>query len=124
MRLSMSLSAGPTCNCGKCSQDVVTREGKLIFMYKRPGQRVIVNAAGHMMVRPTHIEASVQKATGGGLYTPLLSALKSGPHSSWIHHCKHIPLTCALGGTAASSWGCSSCCDQWIADSSPVICKQ
>ena len=46
-------------------QDVVTREGKMIFMYKRPGQRVIVNAAGHMMVRPTHMEASVQKSTGG-----------------------------------------------------------
>lgn len=46
-------------------QDVVTREGKLVFMYKRPGQRVIINAAGHMMVHPTHIEASVQKSTGG-----------------------------------------------------------
>ena len=34
-------------------------------MYKRPGQRVIVHAAGHMMVRPTHMEASVQKSTGG-----------------------------------------------------------
>ena len=46
-------------------QDVVTREGKLLYMYKRPGQRVIVHAAGHMMVRPTHMEASVQKSTGG-----------------------------------------------------------
>ena len=47
-------------------QDVVTREGKMLFLYKRPGQRVILNAAGHMMVRPTHVEASVQKNTGGG----------------------------------------------------------
>ena len=47
------------------SQDVVTREGKMLFLYKRPGQRVILNAAGHMMVRPTHMEASVQKSTGG-----------------------------------------------------------
>ncbi|KAA6424283.1 MAG: hypothetical protein FRX49_05495 [Trebouxia sp. A1-2] len=46
-------------------QDVVTREGKMLFLYKRPGQRVILNAAGHMMVRPTHMEASVQKSTGG-----------------------------------------------------------
>ncbi|KAL3143143.1 hypothetical protein ABBQ38_003412 [Trebouxia sp. C0009 RCD-2024] len=46
-------------------QDVVTREGKLLFLYKRPGQRVILNAAGHMMVRPTRMEASVQKTTGG-----------------------------------------------------------
>ncbi|KAL0050321.1 hypothetical protein WJX82_008957 [Trebouxia sp. C0006] len=46
-------------------QDVVTREGKMLFLYKRPGQRVILNAAGHMMVRPTHLEASVQKSVGG-----------------------------------------------------------
>ncbi|KAL0042227.1 hypothetical protein WJX77_006708 [Trebouxia sp. C0004] len=46
-------------------QDVVTREGKMLFLYKRPGQRVILNAAGHMMVRPTHMEASVQKSVGG-----------------------------------------------------------
>jgi len=44
---------------------VVTREGKMLFLYKRPGQRVILNAAGHMMVRPTHMEASVQKSVGG-----------------------------------------------------------
>ena len=37
----------------------------MLFLYKRPGQRVILNAAGHMMVRPTHMEASVQKTTGG-----------------------------------------------------------
>ncbi|KAA6429424.1 MAG: hypothetical protein FRX49_00818 [Trebouxia sp. A1-2] len=46
-------------------QDVVTREGKMLFLYKRPGQRVILNASGHMMVRPTHMEASVQKSVGG-----------------------------------------------------------
>ncbi|KAL0050037.1 hypothetical protein WJX82_003243 [Trebouxia sp. C0006] len=46
-------------------QDVVTREGKMLFLYKRPGQRVILNAAGHMMVRPTHMEVSVQKSVGG-----------------------------------------------------------
>ena len=37
----------------------------MLFMYKRPGQRVNLNAAGHMMVRPTHMEASVQKSMGG-----------------------------------------------------------
>ena len=40
----------------------------MLFLYKRPGQRVIVNAAGRMMVRPTHMEASVQRATGGILH--------------------------------------------------------
>ena len=37
----------------------------MLFLYKRPGQRVILNATGHMMVRPTHMEASVQKSMGG-----------------------------------------------------------
>ena len=40
----------------------------MLFLYKRPGQRVIVNAAGRMMVRPTHMEASVQRTTGGMLH--------------------------------------------------------
>ena len=40
----------------------------MLFLYKRPGQRVILNEAGHMMVRPTHMEASVQKTTGGQLH--------------------------------------------------------
>lgn len=46
-------------------QDVVTREGKLLYLYKRPGQRVIVDAKGRLIVRPTHIEASVQRDTAG-----------------------------------------------------------
>lgn len=46
-------------------QDVLTREGKMLFLYKRPGQRVILNAAGHMMVRATRMEISVQKSAGG-----------------------------------------------------------
>ena len=46
-------------------QDVVTREGKLLFLYKRPGQRVIIDAKGRLIVRPTHLEASVQRDTAG-----------------------------------------------------------
>jgi len=53
---------------------VVTREGKMLFLYKRPGQRVILNAAGHMMVRPTHMEASVQKSVGGTSFSALHQA--------------------------------------------------
>ena len=48
----------------------------MLFMYKRPGQRVILNARGHMMVCPTHMEASVQKTTAGlpCLHSPLSQA--------------------------------------------------
>ncbi len=52
----------------------MTREGKMLFLYKRPGQRVILNAAGHMMVRPTHMEASVQKSVGGTAFSALYQA--------------------------------------------------
>ncbi len=60
-----------------CCQDVVTREGKMLFLYKRPGQRVILNAAGHIMVRPTHMEASVQKSVGGTIFSALHQGLLS-----------------------------------------------
>ncbi|KAL0026556.1 hypothetical protein WJX77_006522 [Trebouxia sp. C0004] len=46
-------------------QDVVTREGKFVFLYKRPGNRVIVNKQGHMMVSPSFMESSVQQSTAG-----------------------------------------------------------
>ena len=46
-------------------QDVVTRGGKFLFLYKRPGNRVIVNDGGHMMVSPSAIEASVQQSLAG-----------------------------------------------------------
>ncbi len=46
-------------------QDVVTRGGKLFYLYKRPGKRVIVNDLGHMMVCPTLIEATLQQNTAG-----------------------------------------------------------
>ena len=46
-------------------QDVFTRGGKFLFLYKRPGRRVIVNDGGHMMVAPSAIEASVQQYIAG-----------------------------------------------------------
>ncbi|DBB01839.1 TPA: hypothetical protein ACH3X1_000447 [Trebouxia sp. C0004] len=49
------------------NQDVVTRGGKLFYLYKRPGKRVIVNDFGHMMVCPTLIEATLQQDIAGVL---------------------------------------------------------
>ena len=46
-------------------QDVVARRGKMIFLFKRPGHRVIINARGDLIVRPTYAEASVQRTPGG-----------------------------------------------------------
>ena len=45
-------------------QDAVTRGAKFCMMYKRPGHRVIINADGDLIVRPSFIEASVQRRPG------------------------------------------------------------
>ena len=39
-------------------QDAVARGGKLLWLYKRPGHRVMVNAYGDLIVRPPFFEAS------------------------------------------------------------------
>ena len=44
---------------------VQVRGGKFWKMYKRPGQRVIINGDGDLIVRPSFIEASVQRQPGG-----------------------------------------------------------
>ena len=50
-------------------QDIVARGGKLWFLYKRPGQRVIINALGDLIVRPSYIEVTMQQ-------TPFASRLQ------------------------------------------------
>ena len=52
-------------------QDVVTRGGKFLFLYKRPGHRVIVNSNGVMMVSPSAIETTIQRRSGGTAMTHL-----------------------------------------------------
>ena len=56
-----------SCHSHKCyvAQDVVTRGGKMVFLYSRPGQRVLVNSRGDMIVRPSWVEASLQRLPGG-----------------------------------------------------------
>lgn len=52
-------------------QDMVARRGKMVIFYKRPGQRVIINARGDLLVRPTFAEANVQRTPGGTVLTQL-----------------------------------------------------
>lgn len=70
--------------CPCCLQDVVTRGGKFLFLYKRPGKRVIVNDFGHFIVSPNSIEASIQQNTVG-TYQP---------------HCRVQAIKCMLSGFA------------------------
>ncbi|KAK9828849.1 hypothetical protein WJX72_002401 [[Myrmecia] bisecta] len=47
-------------------QDAVPRTGKLITMYKRPGNRVIINLLGDLIVRPSSLETALRNRPGGG----------------------------------------------------------
>ncbi|KAK9802002.1 hypothetical protein WJX73_009255 [Symbiochloris irregularis] len=40
-------------------QDLVARQGKFLAWYKRPGQRVLINPQGDLLVRPTFVELSI-----------------------------------------------------------------
>jgi len=41
-------------------QDVIARAGRFWGLYKRAGQRVMINPSGDLIVRPTFIEAAAQ----------------------------------------------------------------
>lgn len=79
-------------------QDVVCHEGKLFRLYKRPGQRVIIDAAGRMIVRPTHLEAAVQRESSGRSNGALFSnrpiyaslACVGGGHCTYLHLLLHV----------------------------------
>lgn len=40
-------------------QDAVARQAKFWTYYKRPGQRVLINPQGDLLVRPTFVELSI-----------------------------------------------------------------
>ena len=40
-------------------QDAVARSGKLLWLFKRPGERVLMNSKGDMLVCPGFLEAAV-----------------------------------------------------------------
>jgi hypothetical protein len=50
---------------GACVQDAVPRSGKFLFLYKRPGQRVLVSRTADMVVRPSPLELCMHNIPGG-----------------------------------------------------------
>lgn len=46
-------------------QDAVARNAKFWVLYKRPGQRVLINVRGDMLVRPSFAELSIQQTPVG-----------------------------------------------------------
>ncbi len=47
------------------AQDAVARSAKRWMLYKRPGQRVLINERGDMLVRPSFAELSIQQSPKG-----------------------------------------------------------
>lgn len=44
-----------------CVQDSVSQTGKLFWLYKRSGQRVIINDRGDLIVRPSSLETRLEQ---------------------------------------------------------------
>ena len=49
-----------------CLQDAVARTAKFVLLFKRPGQRVMINVKGDLIVRPSYAEANLQRTLAGG----------------------------------------------------------
>ena len=65
-------------------QDVVAKAPKFFIMYKRAGQRVIINYNGDMLVRPSVLEVSVQSGSGQALALPFSFLLPPERHASML----------------------------------------
>ena len=95
LRCCKSLSSYPS------MQDVVTRGGKLLGLYKRPGKRVIVNDSGHMMVGPAMIEYTLQQNTAGDIISSahtFASACVKQPYRGLVvsQAALVLPLACSF----------------------------
>lgn len=58
-------------------QDAVARNAKFWLLYKRPGQRVLINDRGDMLVRPSFAELSMQQS-------PFLTSLSQARYSPYL----------------------------------------
>ncbi len=65
-------------------QDVVAKAPKFFIMYKRAGQRVIINHNGDMLVRPSVLEVSVQSGTGQALPLLIIFLISPVPHAATL----------------------------------------
>ena len=64
-------------------QDLISRHGKWLTLYKRPGKRVIINAHGDLIVRPSAVEASYQRVQCGSRCAALLPGSASALGPAW-----------------------------------------
>ena len=53
--------------------DPVAHSGKFIWLYKRAAHAVVVTLNGDLIVRPSHVEASIMRVPGGSIARHLLT---------------------------------------------------
>lgn len=95
----------------------MARNAKFWLLYKRPGQRVLINDRGDMLVRPSYAELSMQQS-------PFMTSLAQARRplaaricilgSSWIavrSRCFNASFA-ATNGANCMSWLPCSCCWQ------------
>ena len=106
-------------------QDAVARAPKFLVLFKRTGQRVIINHNGDMLVRPSFIEASIHKAPGGAfLFQPetrpgkgLRFAKENSPLCK-LGACKRMSVSINANVAQAATWRCipwaTTCAACWL----------
>lgn len=86
-------------------QDPVPLIGKFGSIYARPGHRVLINAKGDMLVRPTPLDIKLGKA-GAPSIIKRMGILATSAVPYW-----HIARHCSMQGVfssreLASAWRC------------------
>ena len=76
-------------------QDVIARAGRFWGLYKRAGQRVMINPSGDLIVRPTFIEAAAQVMRPWGETLQLAHSYTGSPLTLDLPH-EHVGHCLAL----------------------------
>ncbi|KAK9788600.1 hypothetical protein WJX73_000156 [Symbiochloris irregularis] len=70
-------------------RDTVTRVGKFLFLFKRPGHRVIFTAMGDMLVRPSPLELKVQLQGGSKMKHHMLKSYRAAMVATLLMQFSH-----------------------------------
>ncbi len=74
----------------------MARNAKFWLLYKRPGQRVLINDRGDMLVRPLYAELSMQQSP---FLTSLSQVLSSLNMARICIYSSHLPFSCTCSGS-------------------------
>lgn len=81
----------------------MARNAKFWLLYKRPGQRVLINDRGDMLVRPLYAELSMQQSPFLTSLSQVLSSLNMARICIYSSHCHSAVPAVAVGETLCCS---------------------